>query len=61
MLGNRNDVRTGDLGDGDTAIGLVRGIQVDVVRADTSRDGDLQLLGFGEALCGKITGVEAGE
>jgi hypothetical protein len=31
-----------------------------VVRADTSGDGELELLGLGQALSGQVTGVEAG-
>jgi hypothetical protein len=59
VLGDGDDVGAGDLGDGDTAVGLVGGIQVDVVRADTSGDGELELLGLGQALGSEVTGVEA--
>ena len=52
MLGNRHDVGAGDLGDGDTAVGLVGGIEVDVVGADAGGDGELQLLGLGQSLSG---------
>lgn len=58
MLSNRDDVGTSDFGDGDTAIGLVGGIEVDVIRSDTSRDGDLQFLGLGKTLRGEVTWVE---
>ena len=61
VLCNGDDVRTGDLGDSDTTVGLVGGVQVDVVRADTSGDGDLEVLRLGEALSGEVTGVEAVE
>jgi hypothetical protein len=59
VLGDGDDVGAGDLGNGDTAIGLVGGVEVDVVGADTSSDGDLEVLGLGEALSSKVTGVEA--
>jgi hypothetical protein len=61
MLGDGNDVGAGDFGNGDTAVGLVGGVQVDVVRANTGRDGDLEVLGLREALGGEVTGVETGE
>lgn len=60
VLGDGDDVGAGDFGNGDTAVGLVGGVQVDVVRADTSGDGELELLGLGQALSGQVTGVEAG-
>jgi hypothetical protein len=41
VLSDRDDVGAGDLGDGNTAVGLVGGIEVDVVRTDTSSDGKL--------------------
>lgn len=59
MLGDRDDVAAGNFGNGDTAIGLVGGIQVNVIRSDTSSDGNLQLLCFGETLGCQVTGVEA--
>jgi len=58
VLSDGDDVGASDLGDGDTAVGLVGSVQVDVVGTDTSGDGDLQLLGLGEALSGEVTGVE---
>ena len=48
VLGDGDDVGTGHFGDGDAAVGLVGGIEVDVVGADAGRDGELELLGFGE-------------
>jgi hypothetical protein len=58
VLGDGDDVAAGDLSDGDTTVGLVGGIQVDVVRTNTGGDGDLELLGLGQALSGQVTGVE---
>jgi hypothetical protein len=59
VLGDGDDVGAGDLGDGDAAVGLVGGDEVDVVGADAGRDGDLEVLGLGEALGGEVAGVEA--
>lgn len=58
VLSDGDDIATSDLGDGDTAVGLVGSIQVDVVRADTSSDGELQVLGLGQTFGGQIAGVE---
>jgi hypothetical protein len=58
VLSDRDDVGACDLGDGDTAVGLVGGIEVDVVGTDTSSDGELEVLGLGKALCCEVTGVE---
>lgn len=60
VLGDGDDVAAGDLGDGDAAVGLVGGVEVDVVGADAGRDGDLELLGLGKTLSGQVTRVEAG-
>lgn len=59
VLCNGDNVGTSDLGHGDTAVGLVGGIEVDVVGPDTSGNGELQLLGLGQTLGGEVTGVEA--
>lgn len=61
VLGNRDDVRAGDLCHGDAAISLVSCVQVDVVGPNASSDGKLELLCLREALCRQITRVEAGE
>lgn len=61
VLGDRDDVGAGDLGDGDTAVGLVGGVQVDMVGTNTGSDGDLKLLGLGETLSVQVTRVEAVE
>lgn len=52
VLGDGHDVGARDLGDGDAAVGLVGGVQVDVVRTNTGRDCQLQLLGLGQTLGG---------
>lgn len=58
MLGDGDDVGASDLSNGDTAVGLVGGVEVDVVRANTGSDGDLEVLGLGQALSGQVTWVE---
>lgn len=60
VLSDRDDIGASDLGYGDATVGGVGGVQVDVIRTDTSGDGDLELLGLCETLCGKVTWVEAG-
>jgi hypothetical protein len=59
VLSDGDDVAASDLGDGDTTVGLVGGVQVDMVRTDTSGDGDLEVLGLGQALSGEVSGVES--
>ena len=59
VLSNRDDVGSRDLGDGDTAVGLVRSIEIDVIGSDTSSDGNLQLLGLSKTLCGEVAGMES--
>lgn len=59
MFGDGNDVGAGDFGDGDTAIGLVCGIEVDVVGTDPGGDGELELFGFGKTFSGEVAGMEA--
>lgn len=47
MLGNGDDVGAGYFGYGYAAVGLVGGIEVDVVGANAGCDGDLEVLGLG--------------
>jgi len=58
VLSNGDDVGASDLSDGDTTVGLVGSVEVDVVRADTSGNSELELLGLGKTLSGQVTGVE---
>lgn len=58
VLSDGDDVGASNLGDGDTTVGLVGGVEVDMVRADTSSNSELELLGLGQALSGQVTGVE---
>lgn len=59
VLGDGDNVGAGDLGNSDSAVGLVGGIEVNVVRANTSGDGNLEVLGLGETLGGQVARVEA--
>jgi hypothetical protein len=59
VLSDGDDVGASDLGDGETAVGGVGGVQVNVVGTDTGSDSKLEVLGLGQALSGEVTGVEA--
>jgi hypothetical protein len=59
VLGNRDDVGAGNFCDGDTAIGLVRSIEVDVVGSDTGSDSKLELLSLCETFGGQVSGMES--
>lgn len=59
MLGDGNDIAASNLGDGDTTVGLVGSIEIDVVRSNTGSDGELQVLSLCQAFGGEITRVEA--
>jgi hypothetical protein len=59
MLGDGDNVGASDLGDGNTAVGLVGCVQIDMVRANAGGDGELQVLGLGQALGSQVAGVEA--
>lgn len=58
VLGHGGDIAAGDLGDGDTTVGGVGGVEVDVVRTNTSSDGQLEVLGLGQTLSSQVSGVE---
>jgi hypothetical protein len=58
VLCDGDNVGASDFGNGDTTVGLVGGIEVDVIRSNTSSDGNLKLLSLSKTLCGKVTGVE---
>lgn len=59
VLGHRHHVGPRHLGHRDAAVGLVGRVEVDVVGPDAGRDGELELLGPGEALGRQVAGVEA--
>ena len=61
MLGDGDDVATSDLGDSDASVGLVGSVEINMVGTNTGSDGDLEVLGLGETLCGEVTRVETGE
>ena len=59
VLRHRHHVRARHLGHRHAAVGLVRRVQVDMVRPDPGGDGELQVLGLGETLGSEVAGVEA--
>lgn len=59
VLSDGDDVGAGDLSDGNTAVGLVGGIKIDVVGTNTGSHSELEVLGLSKALCGEVSGVEA--
>ena len=61
VLGYGYDIGSRHFSYSDASVGLVGSVQVDVVGADTGCDSELELLGLGKALCGKIAGVETAE
>ena len=56
MLGDGDDVGARDFKDFDTM--LDRGVQVDVVGADTGSDTNLEVLGLLDEVGGQVPGVE---
>ena len=61
VLGHGHHIGARYFGDRDAAVGLVGCVEVDVVGPDACRDGDLELLGFGQALGGQVARVESAE
>ena len=59
VLSDGDDVGASDLSDGNTAVGLVGGIKIDVVGTNTSSHSELKVLGLSKALCGEVSRVEA--
>ena len=59
MFSDRNNIGSGDFGDCDTTIRLVGCVEIDMIGSDTSSDGELEILGFGEAFRSQIAGMEA--
>ncbi|KAB8291790.1 hypothetical protein EYC80_006584 [Monilinia laxa] len=58
VLGDRYDVGSGYLGNGDTAVSLIGSVEIDVVGSNTGCDGDLEVLGLGETLGCEVAWVE---
>ena len=58
VLCDRGDVRAGHLEDLDPAVD--GSVEIDVVRADTCSDADLEVLGLVDELLGKVARVEGG-
>lgn len=59
VLSDRDDIGAGNFGDSHATVSRVGGIEVNVVGADAGCDGDLEFLGFGEALLGEVAWVES--
>lgn len=59
MLSDGNDIGAGHFGDSDTSVGLVGGVEVDVVGTDTRGYGDFELFGFRESFGCQVAWVEA--
>ena len=58
MFSDGDDVRACDFCDGDSAIGFIAGVKIDVVGTDARCDGEFEVLGFGKAVCCKVAGME---
>lgn len=59
MLGDGDDVGTRDLGNSNATVGSVGSVQVNMVGADASGDGELQVLRLSETLGSQVARVEA--
>ena len=59
MFGDGDYIGSRNLCDSNTAIGLVCSIEIDVIGSDTGSDGELEVLGFGEAFGSEVARVEA--
>jgi hypothetical protein len=60
VLGDGDDVGSGNLCDCDTSIGLVGRIEINVIGSNTSCNGNLQVLCLCESLGGEVTWMESG-
>ena len=58
MLGDRNNIRAGDLSNSDTIVSLISGIKIDMVRSNTSSDSNLKVLSFSQTLSSEVSRVE---
>jgi hypothetical protein len=58
MLSNSDNIATGDFANAD--LSLIAGVQVDMVRPNTSSDTELEVLGLSNEIPGQVTGVERG-
>lgn len=58
MLRHRYNVGASHFSDGDTSIGLVCSIEVDVIRSNAGGDCELELLSFSEPFSGEVTWME---
>lgn len=58
MLSDGDDVGSSNFSNGDTTVGLVGSIEIDVIRSNTGSDGDLEVLGLGKTFGSEVTRVE---
>lgn len=59
MLSNRDDIGPGNFCDGDSTVGLVGNIEVNMVRSYSCRYGEFEILGFAETVFGQVARMEA--
>ena len=59
MFGNRDNVGASDFSNSDTTVGLVGGIEVNVVGSNTSSNSELEVLSLSQALSSEVSRVEA--
>lgn len=59
MLRHRHDIRASHFSNGDTAVGLVCGIEVNVIRSNAGGDCEFELLSFSEPFGSEVAGMEA--
>lgn len=60
VLSDGHNVGSSDLSNSDTTVGGVCSIEINMVGADTSSDGDLEVLRLRETLCGEVARMETG-
>lgn len=58
VFSHGDDIRSGDFGYSNPSVGLVSSVEVDMIRADSSSDGDLEFLSLGQSFGGEVSRVE---
>ena len=59
VFGDRDDVGAGNFSDGDASVGLVSGVEVDMVGANAGGDGEFEVFRFGKAVGCQVARMEA--
>jgi len=54
-----DNIAAGDFSDGNTSIGLVSSVQINMIGSNASGDRKSEILGSGQTLGGKVSGVES--